>query len=151
VTAPISVRSCYAREMLRMSAAEIEQFLTEHFPAAVGFARIEELRPSALRLRVPYRDEFLRPGGTLSGPTLMTLADTAIYFLILAHLGPVGLAVTSNLAINFLRKPAARDLIGEARLLKLGKRTAVGDVLMFVDGEPEPVAHATASYALPSR
>jgi uncharacterized protein (TIGR00369 family) len=141
--------TCYSGDMPRMSAAEIETFLLDHFPAAVGATKIEAIGERTMRLRMPYRDEYLRPGGTLSGPTLMALADTAIYFLILAELGPVALAVTSNLNINFLRKPAARDLIGEARLLRLGKRSAVGDVLMFVEGEAEPVAHATASYALP--
>ncbi len=137
--------------MPRMTAAEIETFLERHFPAAVGFAKIEEIGDQTMRVRAPYREAYLRPGGTLSGPTLMMLADTSIYFLILAHLGPIGLAVTSNLTINFLRKPAPRDLIAEARLLKLGKRSAVGDVLIFVGGELEPVAHATATYALPAR
>ena len=136
-----------------MNAAEIEAFLQGHFPAAVGFARIEAIGEGerTMRLRVPFRDAYLRPGGTLSGPTLMMLADTAIYYLLLAELGPIALAVTTNLNINFMRKPERADLIGEGRLLKLGKRIAVGDVLMFVDGEPEPVAHATASYALPPR
>jgi uncharacterized protein (TIGR00369 family) len=136
--------------MPRMTADEIEQFLTDHFPAAKGFARIEAIDTGArtIRLSVPYRDEFLRPGGTVSGPTLMTLADTALYFLLLAELGPIQL-VTQNLNIHFLRRPAARDLVAEARMLRLGKRSAVGDVMIFVDGEPAPVAHATVTYAVP--
>ena len=136
--------------MARMTAPEIEAFLKDHFPAAAGFARIEAIDAAArtIRLRVPYRDEFLRPGGTLSGPTLMMLADTALYFLLLAELGPIAL-VTSNLNIHFLRRPAAKDLVAEARLLRLGKRSAVGDVMIFVDGEPAPVAHATVTYAVP--
>ncbi len=136
--------------MARMTIDEIQQFLTDHFPAAKGFSTIEmiDAETRTIRLRVPYRIEYLRPGGTLSGPTLMTLADTALYFLLLAELGPIQL-VTQNLNIHFLRRPAARDLIGEARLLRLGKRSAVGDVMMFVDGEPAPVAHATVTYAVP--
>ena len=98
---------------------------------------------------MPYRDAFLRPGGTLSGPTLMTLADTAMYYLVLAHVGPVSLAVTSNLTIHFLRRPAPRDLLAEARMLRLGGRSAVGDVVIRSDGDPAPVAHATVAYALP--
>ena len=136
--------------MPRMTADQIEQFLADHFPQAKGFGRIEEIGERTLRYRVPFRAEFLRPGGTLSGPTLMGLADTALYFLILAELGPIALAVTSNLNIHFLRKPRAADLIGEARLLRLGKRSAVGDVMIYSDGEPDPVAHATVAYALPA-
>ena len=139
----------YAAGMPRMTAADIERFLQDHFPQAIGFTSIEEVGERSVRVRMPYRDDYLRPGGTLSGPTLMALADTAVYFLVLAQLGPVALAVTSNLNIHFLRRPAPRDLIADARLLKLGKRAAVGDVHIYSDGEPDPVAHATVSYALP--
>jgi uncharacterized protein (TIGR00369 family) len=135
--------------MPRMTAADIERFLTEEFPQVEGFTRIEDVGEDTVRLRLPYRDAFLRPGGTLSGPTLMTLADTAMYFLVLAQVGPVALAVTTNLTIHFLRRPAPRDLIAEARLLRLGGRSAVGDVVMRSDGDPAPVAHATVAYALP--
>jgi len=79
----------------------------------------------------------------------MTLADTAMYIALLAMIGPVGLAVTTNLNINFLRKPAQADVIARARLLKLGKRLAVGDVTMYSDGDTEPVAHATVTYSIP--
>lgn len=135
--------------MLRWTADDIERFLVEHFPQAVGVGVIEAVAVDGLRLRVPFRPEYLRPGGTLSGPTLMTAADTAVYFLILARLGPVPLAVTTSLDIHFLRRPAARDLLAEARLLKLGRRLAVGDVLLRVDGDSEPVAQANVTYALP--
>jgi acyl-coenzyme A thioesterase PaaI-like protein len=137
--------------MLRMTASDIERFLAEHFPQAAGFGTIEHVDRESLRLRVPFRDDYLRPGGTLSGPTLMTAADTSVYFLILANLGPVALAVTTSLDIHFLRRPAARDLLAEARLLKLGKRLAVGDVLMRIDGQPEPVAQANVTYSIPER
>ena len=136
---------------MKMTADDIERFLAEQFPQAVGLARIEQMGDRTMRLRAPFREAWLRPGGTLSGPALMSLADTAMYFAILAELGPVALAVTSSLTINFLRRPAAKDAIAEVRLLRVGKRTAVGDVMLFVDGEAEPVAHAVASYALPPR
>lgn len=80
----------------------------------------------------------------------MTLADTAMYIAVLAMIGPVALAVTTNLNINFLRKPSQADVIAQARLLKLGKRLAVGDVTMYSDGDAEPVAHATVTYSIPS-
>jgi uncharacterized protein (TIGR00369 family) len=134
-----------------MTAADIERFVAEQFPQAAGFGVIEDVTDQTLRLRVPYRDAYLRPGGTLSGPTLMTAADTAVYFLLLANLGPVALAVTTSLDIHFLRRPAARDLLADARLLKLGKRLAVGDVLLRIDGEPEPVAQANVTYSIPDR
>lgn len=136
---------------MKMTIEDIERFLDAHFPQARPFGRIEHIGDRTLRMRVPFRDEFLRPGGTISGPTLMGLADTAVYYLILAELGPVALAVTSSFNIHFLRKPRATDLIGEARLLRLGRRTAVGDVMIYVDGERDPAAHATAAYALPER
>lgn len=132
-----------------LTAAEIEAFLDEVFPVA-RMASIESLGERTIRTRMKYRDDFLRPGGTLSGPTLMALADTTVYLLVLAHVGRAALAVTSDLSIHFLRKPGAVDLIAEARLLKLGKKLAVGDVLIYSDGDPEPVAHATVGYALPS-
>ncbi len=86
----------------------------------------------------------------MAGPAMMALADTAIYVALLGMIGPVALAVTTNLNINFLRKPVAADVIAQAKLLKLGRRLAVGDVLIFSDGDEEPVAHATVTYAIPS-
>src|SRR5688572_6856794 len=114
--------------MPAMTAAEIEAFLAEHFPAALGFTQITAIREDELDLVLPYSARYLRPGGTLSGPTLMSLADTAMYFLILASIGPVALAVTTNLSINFLRRPPPADLRATARMLKLGSRLAVGEV-----------------------
>jgi uncharacterized protein (TIGR00369 family) len=102
-------------------------------------------------VRRAFNDKFLRPGGTISGPTMMGLTDFAMYVAILASIGPVPLAVTTNLNINFLRKPAPRDLIAEARLIKLGKRLAVGEVSIRQDGEEDLVSHATATYSIPPR
>lgn len=133
-----------------MTAAEIDALLAATFPAARGFCEITAIGDDTLACVVRYRDAFLRPGGTLSGPTLMTLADTAMYFLVLAMIGPQPLAVTSSLTINFLRKPPAADLHATARMLKLGRRLAVGEVHIH-GGEPQVVvAQASVSYALPA-
>ena len=103
----------------------------------------------AARMRMLYHERHIRPGGTISGPAMMSLADLALYVAILAQLGPVALAVTTNLNFNFMRKPAQRDLIAECRLLKLGRTLAVGDVAIRSDGEGEMVCHATGTYAIP--
>ncbi|MDQ3009361.1 MAG: PaaI family thioesterase [Acidobacteriota bacterium] len=133
-----------------MNAAELEAFAQAQFPQMEGFGfRIEQVEDKFLRIRLLYHARHLRPGGTISGPALMTLADMATYFAVLSMIGPVALAVTTSLNINFLRKPAQVDVIAECRLLKLGSRLAVGQVLMFSDGEDEPVAQATVTYSIP--
>jgi uncharacterized protein (TIGR00369 family) len=111
---------------------------------------VERVEENFVQMRMTYHPRHLRPGGTISGPALMTLADTAMYLALLAMIGPVALTVTTSLNINFLRKPAARDVIAETRLLKLGKRLAVGEVTMFSDGDARPVAHATVTYSIPA-
>ena len=135
--------------MPRMDAAAIEAFLSAHFPAAVGFGRIVAIRADELDVELAYRAEYLRPGGTLSGPTLMTLADTAMYYLLLAQLGPVALAVTTSLNINFLRRPPPAAVRATARLLKLGQRLAVGEIHMRSMADDGLIAQASATYALP--
>ncbi len=136
--------------MPKMSAEELEQFLYTHFPdMQKGELRVEEVGDMTARVRRRVDNHHLRPGGTVSGPTLMALADTAMYMALLSVIGPVALAVTSSLNIHFLRKPKRADCIAEARLLKLGKRLAVGEVLLFSEGETEPVAHATVTYSIP--
>ncbi len=136
--------------MPMMTADELESFIEAHFPKKDSFNfRVELVEEKFVRLRLNYDSRHLRPGGTISGPTLMTLADTAMYLAVLAMIGPVALAVTTNLNINFLRKPSQRDVIAECKLLKLGSRLAVGDVLMFSDGEDDPVAQATLTYSIP--
>lgn len=102
-------------------------------------------------MRRVYDVTQLRPGGTLSGPTTMSLADSAMYALVLSAIGRVPLAVTTSLTINFLRKPKRADLIAEARMLKLGKALAVGDVTIRSDGEDDAVAHAVVTYSIPPR
>ena len=138
--------------MPAMTIAELADFFAAHFPQLANFHwQIEELTDKAVRVRLRYQDLHLRPGGTISGPTLMTLADTVMYVLVLSSIGPVALAVTTNLNINFLRKPAPQDVIAQGRLLKLGARLAVGEVTMFAEGDAEPVAHATVTYSIPPR
>jgi uncharacterized protein (TIGR00369 family) len=136
---------------LAMSGEDILAMMEEHFPQAAALRlRIAALEPSHIQLVWPTGDDHLRPGGTISGPTMMTLADTAMYWLVLAHIGPVALAVTTSLNINFLRRPAPGDLVANARLLKLGARLAVGDVLLHSAGDPEAiVAQASVTYSIP--
>jgi uncharacterized protein (TIGR00369 family) len=137
--------------MAKMTAPELEAFLYSHFPEMdERLFRIEQVEDNFAQVRMMYHPRHLRPGGTISGPALMTLADTAMYMVLLAMIGPVGLAVTTNLNINFLRKPAPRDVVAKANLLKLGKRLAVGEVTMYSEEEAQPVAHATVSYSIPA-
>lgn len=138
--------------MPMMSAAELDAFLAAHFPQIEDLrVKVEKVEDHFVQVRLPYHDLHLRPGGTISGPALMTLADTAMYVMVLAMIGPVALAVTTSLNINFLRKPAPVDVIAQARLLKLGSRLAVGEVTMYADGDDQPVAHATVTYSIPPR
>jgi uncharacterized protein (TIGR00369 family) len=137
-----------------MTSSEIERFLDREFPQIHHGGRtyrIEEVGPGFARVRMAYHERHIRPGGTLSGPSMMTLADLSLYVAILATVGPVPLAVTTNLSFNFLRKPGQRDLVAECRLLKLGKRLAVGEMVLRSDGDSEVVCHATGTYAIPAR
>jgi uncharacterized protein (TIGR00369 family) len=135
----------------KMSVAELDKFLREEFPQAfsIGDITIESADGETCLLRRRYNDRMLRPGGTVSGPTLMAMADFAMYVVLLSAIGPVGLAVTTNLNINFLRKPGPGDLIADAKLLKVGKRLVVGEVAIYSDGEGDPVAHVTSTYSIP--
>jgi uncharacterized protein (TIGR00369 family) len=137
-----------------MTVDELERFLAAEFPQVFNSSSglsIEALWDGGCRVRQAFRELHVRPGGTISGPTMMALADFAMYVAVLGAIGPVPLAVTINLNINFLRKPAQRDLTGEARLLKLGKRLATGEVWIRSDGADEPVAHVTSTYSIPPR
>jgi uncharacterized protein (TIGR00369 family) len=136
-----------------MSAEEVTEMLHREFPqmASSGATVIEEVWHGGCRVRRKFNERSLRPGGTISGPTMMGLTDFSMYVAILASIGPVALAVTTNLNINFLRKPAQKDLVAHTRLVKLGKRLAVGDVEIYSDGEDDMVAHATATYSIPPR
>ena len=136
----------------RLTVIELDEFLRAALPHMFrdNDFTIEHADGQSCIVRQKFHQRMLRPGGTVSGPTLMALADLAMYVVLLSAIGPVGLAVTTNLNINFLSKaPAGRDLAAHARLLKLGKRLAVGEVALFSDGAAEPVAHVTATYSIP--
>jgi uncharacterized protein (TIGR00369 family) len=111
--------------------------------------RVQSLGFGTIELVMPASDQILRPGGTIAGPAQMALADIAMYGLVMSRLGRVDLAVTTSLSINFLRRPEPAALTAEGRLLKLGRRLAVGDVTLLSEGVAEPVAHAVVTYSLP--
>ncbi len=135
---------------LKMDREALLRFMSEQFPQVAGDFIIEEVTADRLLLRLPVSDRNLRPGGTVSGPAMFSLADVAIYLSVQSRIGPVALAVTTNCSIDFLRRPRAdRDLICEARLLKLGRSLAVGDVLIFSEGDGTPVARASLTYSIP--
>lgn len=135
-----------------MDAAALQAFLLRDFGQVADDFVIERADAAGLALRLKVADRHLRPGGTVSGPAMFGLADVAMYLAILSRIGPVALAVTTNCSMDFMRKPAAgRDLRAEARLLKLGKTLAVGDVLIFSEGESAPVARAGLTYAIPPK
>jgi acyl-coenzyme A thioesterase PaaI-like protein len=134
----------------RLTAADITAFLQDVFPGAMDHFVIEAVRPMHARVRMLFTEFRLRPGGTISGPSLMTLADTGLWVALLAMIGREPLSVTSHLDIDFLRKPAPADVIAETTLHKIGKRLAVGDVIMYSAGESVPCARASVTYAIPS-
>ena len=137
---------------LKMDAGALEDFLAREFPQVGEDFAIESLSPDLLEVRLKVAERHLRPGGTVSGPSMFALADVSVYLAVLARLGPVALAVTTNCSIDFMRKPASGvDLICRCTLLKLGKLLAVGDALIFSDGREAPVARATLTYAIPPR
>ncbi|MBI3653400.1 MAG: PaaI family thioesterase [Acidobacteria bacterium] len=137
--------------MPKMTAQEVEDFIFSHFPTANQKRHflVEKLEEMRAQVRMIYHQRQLRPGGTISGPALMALADTAMWVVLTGMIGPVAHTVTTSLNINFLRKPDKKDVIAEVRLLKLGKRLAVGDVVMYSDGEAQPVAQASVTYSIP--
>ncbi len=138
----------------KLTLEELERLLSAEFPqmlnAQSGYG-IEEVWSGGSRVRKHFSPRSLRPGGTIAGPALMTLADFAPYVAILATIGWAPMAVTTHLSIHFLKKPAPRDLLAEARLIKLGKRLAVADVGIRSEGVDDMVAHATVTYSIPSR
>jgi uncharacterized protein (TIGR00369 family) len=136
----------------KLSIAELERLLAAEFPEMFhptsGWV-IEAVWHGGCRVRKMFDAQSLRPGGTISGPTAMAMADFAIFIAILASIGWVPHAVTTNLNINFLKRPEPRDLLAEARLIKLGKRLAVGQIDIRSEGDDDLVAHATATYSIP--
>jgi uncharacterized protein (TIGR00369 family) len=135
---------------MALNASQVQALIRSWVPMAKDMnLQIEEVREGYARIRIPFQEKSIRPGGTVSGPTMMAAGDTAMYAAILGTLGEVSMAVTSNLNINFLQRPDPCDLIAEGTILKLGKRMAFCEVGVRSDGSDELVAHVTGSYSLP--
>ena len=136
--------------MAALNTDELAELICSGVPLVGGMGVIvEAVGEGSVRLRLPYRDDFVRPGGTVTGPALFALADVALYGAVLSLIGRVELAVTTSMTVNFLRRPAPVAVIAEARILKLGKRLAYGEILLWSEGEPDPVAHVTGTYSIP--
>jgi uncharacterized protein (TIGR00369 family) len=136
----------------KLTRKELEERLRAEFPEmfnTISGYTVEDIRYGGCRVRRRCDAQSLRPGGTVSGATMMALGDFAMYLAVLSAIGWVPLAVTTNLAINFLRKPGPRDLLADARLLKLGKRLAVGEIGIRSEGDDDLVAHVTSTYSIP--
>ncbi len=135
---------------LEMDAPALNAFLRRAFEQVAEDFDVIEVAEDTLRVRLVVMDKHLRPGGTVSGPSMFALADVAAYLMTLSRIGPQALAVTTNCSMDFMRKPSAgRDLIAETRLLKLGRALSVNDVLIFSEGGKDPVARATMTYSIP--
>ncbi len=139
----------------RLDVARIEALIDDRFPQIHSGGRIlaiEGIGDRTARVRMQRHERIIRPGGTISGPAMFTLADFSVYVAIIATLGEAGIdAATTNLNINFLTKPEARDMISSVRLIRVGRRLAVGEAQLYSEGTADMVAHATATYALPPR
>ncbi|MCC1496427.1 PaaI family thioesterase [Alcanivorax sp. 1008] len=135
---------------MSLDARAVEQIISSGVPnfSEHGIC-VEQAGSGKARLRQPFRQNLIRPGGTLSGPTMMGLADAAMYAAILGQLGRLEMAVTQNLNINFLARPEPCDLIAEAQIIRLGRRSAVLEVRLFSDASEKMVAHVTGIYSLP--
>ena len=129
---------------------KITEFLVKEFPQ--NKCIVEEIGKKTATIRHKIGIDELRPGGTVSGPVLMTVADVALYVAVLGEIGIVPLAVTTNLTINFLRKPSPDDdIIGVCKIIKLGRSLAVGEVSLYSEGNEDPVAHAVGTYSIPPK
>lgn len=134
----------------KISRDELQALTAEAVPLAGQMGiKVDEVKAGSVIMRVPYRSDFVRPGGTIAGPVMMALADFAMYGVVLTLIGRVELAVTTNLNINFLRRPEPGDVFAHGRILKLGKRLAVGEVLLHMGDEEQLVAHVTSTYSIP--
>lgn len=135
---------------LKMTQRDLQAFLQAQFPQVADDFDVAEVAPMRATIRKRIRHKHLRPGGTVSGPSMFALADVAMYLALLAMIGPKALAVTTNCAIDFMRKPeAGADLLAHATLHKLGRVLAVGDVLIYSEGDDRPVARASLTYSIP--
>ena len=136
----------------KMTESDLQAFLESEFPQVRDDFAVEALTEDGITMRLRVANQHLRPGGTVSGPSMFALADVAIYLAILSRIGPVALAVTTHASMDFMRKPAAgADLICTTRLLKLGRVLAVGDCLIQSIGQAAPVARASMTYSIPPK
>ena len=135
---------------LKMDVAALSHFLDKFFPQVSGDFKIRILEESYLEVALIVQDKHLRPGGTVSGPSMFALADVAAYLNVLSMIGPKALAVTTNCGIDFMRKPLANnDLVAKSQIVKLGRSLAVTQCLIYSIGDPKPVARANLTYSLP--
>jgi uncharacterized protein (TIGR00369 family) len=137
----------------KMTAEELERLAIEEVPFAgnmgIKFTQVDE---GYVVARLPYQDDFIRPGGTIAGPVMMAMADLVLWGVVMSQLGPVKLAVTTNLNINFLRRPTPGELTAVGSNLKLGQRLAIGEVSLLTGGKDgDLVAHVTGTYSIPPR
>lgn len=137
---------------IKVNAEDMAAFLDDVFPQVKGMFSIDRLDDELLIMRLHASDQHLRPGGTVSGPAMFSLADVAAYVATMSRIGKEALAVTTNCSIDFMRKPAAgADVLAHAKVLKLGKALSVTDVLLYSDGQSEPVARANLTYSIPPK
>jgi uncharacterized protein (TIGR00369 family) len=138
------------RSAPRITAEEFQELAWQGVPFVrqLGW-RLERFAAGDVAVRLPYSELLLRPGGTIWGPALMALADVALYGLVLSMIGRVEGAVTTNLSVHFLHRPAPADVLAEGRILRIGRRLAVGEVIMHTLDHPDPVCHVTRTYAIP--
>jgi uncharacterized protein (TIGR00369 family) len=136
----------------KMTVPEFQELIARDLPLArwLGFSA-EAMGEGKATIRLPFRQDFVRPGGTIAGPAMMALADCAMYAAVLAMRGDAIMAVTSNLSIHFLRAPKPVDIVAEAELLRMGRRLAVVEVTLYSAGDEKAVAHIAGTYALPSQ
>ena len=135
----------------KMSISEVTVFLRQVFPQIDDHFEVLEIGPMRAKVKMLIDHQHIRPGGTVSGPSMFALADVAYYIATLAMIGPEALTVTTSCAIDFMRKPAHADMWAEARVLKLGKVLSVGDVTLYSEGQEAPVAHANLTYSIPPK
>ena len=137
---------------LVLNKEDLTDYLAQVFPQIRDDFAIDDLTEDTITMRLLTGERHLRPGGTVSGPSMFALADVSVYAMVLARVGKKALAVTTNCSMDFMRKPeSGRDVIAQCRLLKLGRVLAVGDVLMASEGSDKPVARASLTYSIPPR
>ena len=136
--------------MSKITPEAFNALTDRELPIAANYGfRAETIGARTARVRAPFNADYTRPGGTISGPVMMALTDFGMYAVLMGAIGPVELAVTTNLNINFLRLPATVDVVADCNIIKLGRRLAVIEVTLYSEGDDAPIAHATGTYSIP--